>query len=78
MHAGDDSAAAAAEADPKRPWMEVLDADARIFMFHNFLSEEEADHIVSVSGRDGQEGGLCGRGNGAVQHCDVLHMPPHD
>lgn len=29
--------------------MEVLDWDARIFMFHNFLSPEECDHIIEVS-----------------------------
>ena len=32
-----------------RPRMEVLDEDARIFMFHNFLSPEECDHIISLA-----------------------------
>ncbi len=25
--------------DPKRPWMQVLDAESRIFLFHNFLTD---------------------------------------
>lgn len=29
--------------------MIVLDADARIFLFKGFLSDEEADHIISIS-----------------------------
>jgi hypothetical protein len=28
---------------------QVLDWDARIFLFHNFLSPEECDHIISLS-----------------------------
>lgn len=27
----------------------MLDWDARIFLFHNFLSPEECDHIISLS-----------------------------
>ncbi|KAG2489490.1 hypothetical protein HYH03_011943 [Edaphochlamys debaryana] len=29
--------------------MKVLDADARIFLYENFLTDEEADHIVKIS-----------------------------
>lgn len=29
--------------------MEVLDADARIFMFHNFLSPQECDHLIKLA-----------------------------
>lgn len=32
-----------------RPRMEVLDEDARIFMFHNFLTPEECDHLISLA-----------------------------
>jgi hypothetical protein len=34
-----------------RAWtsVQVLDWDARIFLFHNFLSPEECDHIISLS-----------------------------
>ena len=31
------------------PRMEVLDEDARIFMFHNFLTPEECDHIRGLA-----------------------------
>eukprot|EP00884_Botryococcus_braunii_P009280 jgi/Botrbrau1/18353/Bobra.0179s0078.1 len=31
------------------PWMEVLNAEARIFLYHNFLAPEEADHIISLA-----------------------------
>ena len=33
----------------KRPRMEVLHEEARIFMFHNFLTEEECDHLISLA-----------------------------
>jgi len=29
--------------------MEVLDEDARIFMFHNFLTPEECDHLIGLA-----------------------------
>ena len=29
--------------------MEVLDEDARIFLFHNFLTPEECDHIINMA-----------------------------
>ncbi|KDD72104.1 hypothetical protein H632_c3860p0, partial [Helicosporidium sp. ATCC 50920] len=31
------------------PRLEVLDAEARIFLFHNFLSRAETDHIISLA-----------------------------
>lgn len=31
--------------------MKVLDADARIFMFENFFTDEECDHIIDISTR---------------------------
>lgn len=39
------------QADPGAPkrWMEVLNADARIFLFHGFLTPAEADHIRSTA-----------------------------
>lgn len=31
------------------PKMEVLDEDARIFMYHNFLTPEECDHMIKLA-----------------------------
>ena len=43
-------AAAAADCHPaKSPRIEVLHEDARIFLYHNFLSEEECDHVISLA-----------------------------
>ena len=33
----------------KSPRIEVLHEDARIFLYHNFLSEEECDHVISLA-----------------------------
>ena len=36
--------------DPaKSPHIEVLHEDARIFFYHNFLSDEECAHIISLA-----------------------------
>lgn len=32
-----------------RPRMEVLDEESRIFMFHNFLTPEECDHMIGLA-----------------------------
>ncbi|PRW32905.1 Prolyl 4-hydroxylase subunit alpha-2 isoform A [Chlorella sorokiniana] len=47
--AGFEIGALAPAPDSKRPWMQVLDAEARIFLFHNFLTEAECDHIVGLA-----------------------------
>lgn len=33
----------------KTPHMQVLDEDARIFLFENFLTDEECDHLIKLS-----------------------------
>ena len=35
--------------EDKTPRMQVLDEDARIFMFHNFLTEDECDHLIALA-----------------------------
>jgi len=38
-------------ADPntRKPWVEAVSWHPRAFVYHNFLSHEECDHIVNVS-----------------------------
>ena len=47
LHSGGGGAAAA---DPKRPWMELISWKPRAYLYHNFLTEEECDHIIKVRG----------------------------
>jgi hypothetical protein len=58
------AAAAAAEAeehyttgdDSRRPWVEVLSWKPRAYLYHNFLTHEECDHIIKASSGGGQQG----------------------
>ncbi|GLI66473.1 hypothetical protein VaNZ11_010316 [Volvox africanus] len=45
--------------------MKVLDADARIFLYENFLTDEEADHIVNISERRLERSGVVGGDGGS-------------
>lgn len=49
------------EVNDGRPRMEVLDEDARIFMFHNFLTEEECDHLISLAKDHLDRSGVVGK-----------------
>jgi len=35
-------------ANSSKPWVEALSWDPRAFLYHNFLSKEEAEHLVSL------------------------------
>lgn len=35
--------------EAKRPWIEQVSWKPRAYLYHNFLSEEEADHIVELA-----------------------------
>ena len=64
------AAAGAAEAeehyttgdDSRRPWVEVLSWKPRAYLYHNFLTHEECDHIIkaSIRGQQGAAGSLHG------------------
>ncbi|KAG2489492.1 hypothetical protein HYH03_011945 [Edaphochlamys debaryana] len=45
--------------------MKVLDSDARIFMYEHFISDEEADHIVSISEKRLARSGVVGNEGGS-------------
>ncbi|KAL4857404.1 putative prolyl 4-hydroxylase 4 [Chlorella vulgaris] len=57
--------------EPKRPWMQVLDAEARIFMFHNFLTDAECDHIVSLARPHLERSGVVDSTTGGSQISDI-------
>jgi hypothetical protein len=56
-------AAAAAEGhyttgdDSRRPWVELLSWKPRAYLYHNFLTHEECDHIIKASSSGGPTGG---------------------
>ncbi|EFN51228.1 hypothetical protein CHLNCDRAFT_141231 [Chlorella variabilis] len=55
--------------DPKRPWMQVLDAEARIFI--NFLTEEECDHIVALAKPHLERSGVVDTATGGSEISDI-------
>ena len=48
--------------------MEVLDEDARIFLFHNFLTPEECDHMIALASPSLERSGVVAdaEGNSAI------------
>ncbi|EFN59988.1 hypothetical protein CHLNCDRAFT_49444 [Chlorella variabilis] len=47
---GNSSCASEPACDPSRsPRVQVLHEDARIFLYHNFLTDEECDHIIKLA-----------------------------
>lgn len=55
----------------KRPRMEVLHAEARIFLFHNFLTEEECDHLISMAKPKLSRSGVVGDEEGHSKISDI-------
>ncbi|GFR44577.1 hypothetical protein Agub_g5852 [Astrephomene gubernaculifera] len=51
--------------DMRSSRMKVLDADARIFLYEHFLTDEEADHIVTISERRLERSGVVGNDGGS-------------
>ena len=51
--------------------MEVLDEDARIFMFHGFLSPEECDHIIALAEPKLQRSGVVADDEGHSAISDI-------
>ncbi|PSC75580.1 putative prolyl 4-hydroxylase 4 [Micractinium conductrix] len=60
-----------AETTTKAPRVEVLHEDARIFLYHNFLSDEECDHIMKLAAPSLQRSGVVETGSG-VQKVDKV------
>ncbi|KAI8102935.1 hypothetical protein M9434_005726 [Picochlorum sp. BPE23] len=55
----------------KTPRMQVLDEDARIFLFENFLTEEECDHLVNLAQDHLQRSGVVSNKKGESSVSDV-------
>jgi prolyl 4-hydroxylase len=55
----------------KRPRMEVLHEEARIFMFHNFLTDEECDHLISLAKPKLSRSGVVGDEEGHSKISDI-------
>eukprot|EP00798_Chlamydomonas_sp_ICE-L_P026442 gene26442-17539_t len=56
----------------KKSWMEVLDADARIYLHHHFLSDEECDTIREKAlKRLARSGVVAGAGGGKTEENSI-------
>lgn len=54
-----------------KPWMEVLDEDARIFLFHNFLTNDECDHIIKLAEPHLERSGVVADDEGHSEISDI-------
>ena len=60
--------------DSRRPWVEVLSWKPRAYLYHNFLTHEECDHIIKASSRGGAAGAL--QQGAAAAHRSLRAGPP--
>mmetsp|Transcript_21409 Transcript_21409/g.53924 ORF Transcript_21409/g.53924 Transcript_21409/m.53924 type:complete len:346 (+) Transcript_21409:422-1459(+) len=58
---------AAVPAGSSEPWIETVSWEPRAFVFHNFLSEEECDHIVELADPVMERSTVVGAGGKGVQ-----------
>ncbi|GAB4820202.1 hypothetical protein N2152v2_007248 [Parachlorella kessleri] len=52
-------------------WAEVLDGEARIYLFHNFLTDEECDHIVGKAEPRLQRSGVVDTSSGGSEVSEI-------
>eukprot|EP00798_Chlamydomonas_sp_ICE-L_P022154 gene22154-29216_t len=57
--------------EDKTPWMEVLDDDARIFLYHHFLSDEECDSLKAKALTHLERSGVVAPDDGSSEFSDV-------
>jgi len=62
------SSAAPRDANSTEPWIETISWSPRVFVFHNFISHEDCDHIVTMGMSYVTRSEVVGTTGNSVQH----------